>query len=122
MLNAHEPYVVEFLHPVAVRTATGNGAGIDVRDFVGRGKLTVDCAAGTGTTPTLDIRLQDSEDNVTFADIPGLTFAQVTTVASQQQRGITLDAVRRFIRVAFTVGGTTPSFTFSATLQGWRQG
>lgn len=121
MLNAHEPYAVEFLHPVAARAATGRGTGINVRDYIGRAKIILDCAAGTGTTPTLDVRLQDSADNVTFADVPGTVFVQVTTVASQQQRGVTLDGTREWVALAWTVGGGTPSFTFSATLQGWRQ-
>lgn len=121
MLNAHEPYSVEFLHPVEARTATGNGTGVNVRDYIGRGKMILDCAAGTGTTPTLAVRLQDSADNVTYADVAGGVFTQVTTVASQQQLGITLDATREWVRLAWTIGGSTPSFTFSATLQGWRQ-
>ncbi len=121
MFNAHDPFVTEILHPVAARTATGNGPGIDVRDYIGKGKVMLDCVAGTGTTPTLDIVIQHSEDGVTFVAVPGAAFAQVTTVARQQQIGLDLDAVRRFVRIAFAISGTSPSFTFSVQLVGWRQ-
>ncbi len=121
MFNAHDPFVTEILHPVAARTATGNGLGVDVRDYIGKGKVMLDCAAGTGTTPTLDIVIQHSEDGVTFVAVPGAAFAQVTTIARQQQIGLDLDAVRRFVRIAFAISGTTPSFTFSVQLVGWRQ-
>ncbi|MBT9156899.1 MAG: hypothetical protein DDT37_01890 [Firmicutes bacterium] len=121
MFNAHDPFSTEFLHPVAARTTTGNGASIDIKDYIGRGKVMLDCAAGTGTTPTLDIVIQHSVDNVTFIPVPGAVFAQVTTAARQQQIGLDLDAAHRHVRIAFTIAGGTPSFTFSVQLVGWRQ-
>ncbi len=121
MFNAHDPFSTEILHPVAARTATGNGVGIDIRDYIGKGKVLFDCAAGTGTTPTLDVVIQHSADNVTFVPVPGAAFAQVTTVARQQQIGLDLDAANRFVRIAFVVAGTSPGFTFSVQLVGWRQ-
>ncbi|MBT9156872.1 MAG: hypothetical protein DDT37_01863 [Firmicutes bacterium] len=121
MFNAHDPFQTEVLHPVAVRTATGNGASIDIRDYIGRGKIMFDCAAGTGTTPTLDVVIQHSPDNVTFILVPGAVFVQVTIVARQQQIGLDLDAAHRFVRIAFTITGTGPSFTFSVQMVGWRQ-
>lgn len=77
-------------------------------------------AAGTGTTPTLDLKLQQSDDNSTFTDVPiaqnvdGTAFAQVTTVASFQER--TYKPQSRYVRAVATIGGTTPSFNCAAIL------
>jgi hypothetical protein len=106
-------------HPTAARTATGNGTGIDVQTMDGDLFLILDSAAGTGTTPTLDIKLQSSDTSGgTYADITGATFTQVTGTASQQAITISKDEARRWIRVVYTVGGSTPSFTFSVNAVG----
>jgi hypothetical protein len=106
-------------HPTAARTATGNGTGIDVQTMDGDLFLVLDSAAGTGTTPTLDIKVQSSDTSGgTYADIAGATFTQVTTTASQQAITISKDEAKRYIRVVYTVGGTSPSFTFSVNAVG----
>lgn len=69
-------------------------------------------SAFTGTDVT--IKLQDSADNSSFADIAGAAFAQITT-APQAQRIATSNAatVRRYVRaVTVTTGGFT-SVTFA---------
>lgn len=106
-------------HPTAARTATGNGTGIDVQTMDGDLYLILDSAAGSGTTPTLDIKLQSSDTSGgTYTDITGATFTQVTATASQQSITISKDEVRRWIRVVYTISGTTPSFTFSVNAVG----
>jgi hypothetical protein len=106
-------------HPTAARTATGNGTGIDVQTMDGDLYLILDSAAGSGTTPTLDIKLQSSDTSGgTYTDITGATFTQVTGTASQQSITISKDEVRRWIRVVYTISGTTPSFTFSVNAVG----
>lgn len=104
------------LFPTAARTATVNGTGVDARGAIGDALVLLDSAAGTGTSPTLVVRLQDSDDNAVWADIAGATFAQVAAVASAQSIRINGTAARRFIRAVATIGGTTPSFTFSVSL------
>ena len=85
---------------------------------------------GTGTTPTLDVFIQDSDDNVNFDD--RIHFNQVTTAASTQRAGIfalahlapaaytagTLAAgssidgpIKANLRVSYVAGGTTPNFS-----------
>lgn len=51
------------LFPTAARTATANGTGVDLQQYSGDVAVVLDSAAGTGTTPTLDVKLQDSADN-----------------------------------------------------------
>lgn len=115
--------VLANLFGAATRTVTGNGTGIDMKDFVGQAAVVLDSAAGTGTTPTLDVKIQDSDDNATFADVsPAVAFAQVTSAGVSVQRiGINTDSLRRFIRAVATIGGTTPSFVFSVNLVGRKQ-
>lgn len=102
----------------AVVAATANGTGVDIKDYVGTLQLLLDAGAPTaGTTPTLDVKIQDSDDNTTFADVTGKAFTQVTTVASRQQLVIDTNSVRRYIRSVVTIGGTaTPAYPVS--LQG----
>ena len=104
------------LLPTAARTATANGTGVDVTDYEGMAEVVLDSAAGTGTSPTQDVKLQDSADNSTFADITGATFTQVVKAASQQNISVDLSKARQYVRAVTTIGGTTPSFTTSVNL------
>jgi len=85
--------------------------------------------AGTGTTPTLDVWLQNSEDGVIYDD--RVHFVQITTAASDQAAGVNGHAsnaphvvanktlavgtskdgpIGPWWQIATTVSGTTPSF------------
>lgn len=100
----------ESLAPAA-RTASANGSSLDLQGYNGQVVARLNSAAGTGTTPTLDVKIQDSADNSAFADVAGLTFAQVTTAAFKDTLRIDPRAVRRYIRMVATIAGTSPSFT-----------
>ena len=69
----------------------------------------------TGTDATVTI--QDSADNVTFADVTGLTFTQITTAPTSERLATASGAtVRRYLRaVTSTTGGFT-SLTFAVVL------
>lgn len=71
--------------------------------------------AFTGTDAT--VKLQDSADNITFADIVGAAFTQVTANTPAGQRlAVTAVTVRRYVRaVTVTTGGFT-SLTFAVTV------
>jgi len=101
------------LQAAVSKTSTFNGTGVDLLGYQGKIKVTQDVGAVTGTTPTLDGKIQDSADNSTFADVTGLTFTQVTTSSNIQSIGVDPRAVRRYIRYVGTLGGTTPNFTFA---------
>lgn len=105
----------------AAQTATGNGTGVDLQQYEGLVAIVLNSAAGTGTTPTLDVKIQDSADNSSFADVAGAAFAQVTNAASTQKITINAESVRRYIRIVRTIGGTTPSFTFDVVALGLRK-
>lgn len=95
-------------------TAATNGASLDYgavsTAFGLQAYLHVSAFTGTDVT----VKLQDSADNSSFADITGAAFAQITT-APQAQRIATSNAatVRRYVRaVTVTTGGFT-SVTFA---------
>jgi hypothetical protein len=121
MLDAHSGYDAVELLPAARRTSTTNGSGVDVRDYHGRGKVTLSTGTVTGTTPTQDVKIQDSADNSAFADLsPNLAFVQ-QTVAGKQEIQVDLDTVRRYIRAVATIAGTTPSFDSAVILTARKQ-
>lgn len=110
------------VHPTAARTATGNGTAIDLQLLDGDLELILDSAAGTGTSPTLDVTVQSSDTSGgTFTTISGAAFTQVINAASQQAIVISKDEARRWIRIVHTIGGTSPSFTFSVNAIGVRK-
>lgn len=93
------------------RTASGNSGWIDIGDakeLVAQ----LDSAAGTGTAPTLDVKFQTSFDGTDAAavDIPTGAFTQVAAAASAQVKSLTV--MHRYIKVIWTIAGTTPSFNF----------
>lgn len=66
-------------------------------------------SAASGTTPTLDVVLEDTLDGSTWNTIG--TFTQKTAV-SREVINVTTPFAER-LRARWTVGGATPSFTFS---------
>ena len=102
-------------------TADANGAGADLQGYQGVLKIVLDSGAGGGTTPTLDVKIQDSTDNSSFTDVVGKTFAQVTTIASLQSLGIDTRAVRRYIRAVIAITGTSPTFGLAVAVVGQKQ-
>ena len=75
----------------------------------------LDSAAGGGSSPTLDVTIEDSDDNSTFGSLSGAAFTQVTGSASTQKLSISADECKRYVRVKFTIGGSSPTFDLSVT-------
>lgn len=91
-------------------TAATNGTGVDLGtgplSYGGQAYLQVFGFTGTDAT----VKIQDSADNVTFADVAGFAFTQITTTARQVQR-IALtntSTIRQYVRATtVTTGGFT---------------
>jgi hypothetical protein len=79
----------------------------------GWGILQVTAVSGTAS-PTLTVKIQDSADNATFADMVTFT-AVVNTTGSQRLALPTI--VRRYVRTIWTITGTNPSFTFHVNFE-----
>ena len=106
-------------HATAARTATGSASGVDAQSYDGDLVLLLDSAAGTGTTPTLAVTVEHSDSlGSGYTAISGAAFTTVTTTASQQKLVVSKDEAKRYVRVTYTLGGTTPSFTFSVNAVG----
>jgi len=102
-------------------TANADGVGVDLQGYQGALKVILNSGAGGGTSPTLDIKIQDSADNSVFADVSGKVFVQVGASASIQSLAIDTRDVRRYIRTVLTITGTSPTFGLAVTAVGQKQ-
>ena len=95
-------------------TATANGTGVDTQGYED-GMVVLEVGTVSGTTPSMTVKMQESDDNSTFADITGSTFTAVVASNSSQVLRLTeLNLARkRYVRAVATISGTTPSFDFS---------
>src|SRR5262249_33825008 len=96
----------------AARTATGNSGALGF-DFSGSNlELLVDVTAVSGTSPSMTISVEWSQDG-------GTTFAQADPADAMTAMTAAGTKVKEFsakapvCRVVWTITGTTPSFTFS---------
>lgn len=106
----------ETLQASTTKTATFKSAGVEVGDqAVARCVLVV--SAHAGTTPTLDVKIQTSFDDVdaNYVDVPNGAFAQVTTTDGTTRKIAT--GLDRFVRCVATIAGTTPSYTYAVTAE-----
>jgi hypothetical protein len=114
------------LLPMQSVTADGNGTGVDLQQFVGSVAIVLAAKNTAGSTPTLDIKLQDSADNSTFADIAGATFTQVTdagtSAAVLEKISLNVNACARYVRAVKDIGGTSsPAFDVTVVGLGVKQ-
>ena len=123
MKNAHDSFEIVELIPAQAATATVTGAAANIRQYVGKVKVILMSSIGGGTTPTLDVKIQDSPDGSTgWADVSGATFTQVTDAAdSTQDIGMEIDSINPFVRAVGTITGTSPTFSFAVGLIGMQQ-
>ena len=105
----------------SITTAT-NGTSLDLGPNL-LDDVCIDLLIGgvTGTTPTLDVTLQTSEDDATWTTesdaFPQYTDADATTVkvlGFNMNGNNSAGNARRYLRLVFTPGGTTPDFTVCA--------
>jgi hypothetical protein len=120
-INALAHAVFTQLEAVLSRTATLTGTAFDVTAYEGVALVVLTAGAKTaGTNPTLDVKVQHCEtSDGTFADITGAAFTQVTTVAGVQTLALDMNAVKKYIKVIGTLGGTdTPTFPYGVQFIG----
>lgn len=94
----------------AARTASGNsGTPVDLSAY-DVGVIVVNITAVSGTSPTLTVNFQVCQDKA------GTICVSHTATSSLTTTGTTLLKVNqygRYANISYTIGGTTPSFTFS---------
>lgn len=101
-----------------VRTdgAATNGTGIDTTasaSFGGQAYLQVFSFTGTDAT----VKIQDSADNVSFADVAGFSFTQVTAAPTSERIALgNTTTLRRYLRAATVTTGGFSSLAFSVNV------
>jgi hypothetical protein len=97
-------------------TAATLGTGIDTTasaSFGGQAYLHVTAFTGTDVT----IKIQDSADNVTFADVAGFAFTQITAAPASERIAFGNTAtLRRYLRATTVTTGGVTSLTFSVNV------
>lgn len=106
---------------LAALTNTGNGASVDVSEYIGKADLILSHTTPGGTSPTWDFVLETSEDGSTW--VPAHTFPQRTnaTAAGILIAEIDADGLRKFARLSRTAGGTSPTITAGLVISGTRR-
>lgn len=109
------------------RTTTANGTTIT--NASGRGAMFyINVSAASGTTPTLVVQLQVQDPvSTSWIDVTGAATATITTTGlsmltvcpgiSEAANTKVSQGLPRVFRFRWTIGGTTPSFTFSIGAQ-----
>jgi hypothetical protein len=95
-------------------TASANSNKVNAGGF-SSAKAFLRISAASGTTPTLDVKFQDSYDGTNWVDVASGAFAQKTAA---NYSTLVLSNVGPYLRAVYTVGGTTPSFTFDLSVAG----
>ncbi len=101
-----------------VHTSTATGTGVDISTYQGKIKVTLICGTVGGTSPTNACKLQDSEDDSTYADITGATFTTVTASNSNESIALDTRGAGKYVRSVQTIGGTTPTYDSVVTFAG----
>lgn len=98
------------LQAKAAVTATANGTSVDNTTSSANGGVGhIHVFSRSGTSPTLDAKVQHSTDNSVWVDL--ITFTQATAVTSE--RLTVTGTVNRYTREIHTIGGSaTPTFTY----------
>lgn len=114
-LRPDSPFSRGVILRAATLTTTGNGA-TQQRGAVAanqRAFAALSVTAASGTTPTLDAKIQSDDNAGMTSPVDRITFAQKTAIGSEWATvdgAITDD----YWRLAATLGGTSPSFTIRA--------
>jgi hypothetical protein len=90
-----------------------NSASLDLSKFR-RAIFLLEIGALGGTSPTVDAKLQESTDNASWSDLAGSNVAMTQVTAGNklitfEVRPDQLSSGKRYVRLAVTLGGTSPT-------------
>ena len=94
----------------AARTATVNGSAVELGDRC-MARLDLKVTAASGTTPTLNVKVQHSPDGTNWTDV-GTAFTQATGATTEHKIVSGLD---RFVRGVATIASVASAVTKSGT-------
>jgi hypothetical protein len=100
----------------AARIANGNSSTLVAADRHKYLNVFVNVTAQSGTTPTMDLRIDWSLDGTNWYNVAD-SFTQIGAVTGSFFKQVQVKAP--YYRLVWTLGGTSPNYTFSsdATLQ-----
>lgn len=96
----------------AARTASGNSSAVAGYGPIESIRAQLNVTASSGSSPTLDVTIEDSLDGTNWNTVG--TFTQKTTTGRQ-----VINVAEPFsdnVRVKWVIGGSSPSFTFDVVL------
>lgn len=106
------------LFPAARKTSSATGADVDLKGYINPGgrqmKAFLSVSAVSGTSPTLDVKIQEADATSTYTDVTSASFTQLTTVSGNQE--IHFRTNKRYVRAIATLGGTSPIFDAAVVL------
>jgi hypothetical protein len=100
----------------AARTTTGQSVGSAMPNEYEELNVYLNVTAVSGTTPSMTVTYQCSPDGTNWYDH---TSGSAITAAANQLIKVNAN-IGKFGRLSYVISGTTPSFTFSAILEGKR--
>ncbi len=104
--------------PMSIAASATNADGA-IRNvgYLGNAIVLLSATNTAGSTPTLDVKLQGSNDATNYADITGAAFTQVTTSNSVQAISLRIQEAPLYIRATNVIGGTSsPAYIYSVTI------
>lgn len=107
---------VQLTAGVRTDTAATQGTSVDTAQALSfGGQAYLQAFAFTGTDAT--VKIQDSADNSTFADVSGLAFTQITAGPTSERIAISnTSTIRRYVRAVTTTTGGFTSLAFAVNL------
>ena len=87
-------------------TGTTFGDPFDIANGQGNAVLMLAVGNRSGTSPTLDVNIQESDDGSTGWTDTGIAFAQITGTSGFEKVTLNLDQTKRFIRFKTVIGGS----------------
>ena len=88
----------------AARTASANGAGVDVANV---GEVTVHWVVGAITDGTHTPKIQESDDNSTYTDVDAAHLVgSLAALAASTNQKIGYIGARRYVRAVTTIAGS----------------
>jgi len=101
----------------AVKTASGNGTAFQVGAVLATEKLhaILHVIAASGSTPTLDVKVQSDDASGFASPTDQITFTQKTAIGSQLATPVSGAITDDWWRVNFTIGGGSPSWMISTS-------
>ena len=108
---------MEKLTPVSLFRADSRANGsfnstvVDKSRYSREVTFLLDSEAGSGTGPTMDMKLQHSDDNSTWEDVTDGAFTQVTNSANAfEAKHMPSEGLKRYVRANVVIAGTSPVF------------